>query len=879
MVSVQYLNLNNEVSNSESPLLGQTFLQGIIETFEETTTSDPETKAKIQVKRIDQLILKLQKLLSTDKSGKAVDEGINIIKEIGQKTDIIAKNPKLKTDREVIALQIEQYNRLQLILQQLQEAIPLNDSLRIEDARQKYLVSTAVTSINEAPSLEIIHNIALKEVTKFVGEDFAHLKAIEIISDFEDRVKPEARGKLLGLEKELAHEFENKMLKFSREEYNRKLQNYIHYSFGDPLLQIKSLNRIKDSLSDRELILGVDSLKEVAMKRLTDRIFELDNQEDLNQFTDRVLQNPQDIKILSEMQMAVNTGKDEVKKQKLAQMEQSVTGRIAQFFNEKELDQLESYFNPTSDVPTDLLDVVMVSNLQRIITTVPTVSTEKKQKFADMKTRTYERFIQEITDKNFLSQSRIAYNPVPTNSDVRILLSNPGGISLLQMLQREASPEDKAKIDVALRAQSVILQEHLLLQVQDPEIFEDYTQFINNDLTVKQTLQKYVTPNFFSTLSQKSKTLQQATKADKQHLYEVIQQITQAIFITKETTEFERQFPTDIRQQISVLKGKLSEKSIPRLTVPDGVTLQKFAKLPLNVERAIVQAAKGKIKEKATGEDVKTDLKVQAMDLGVSDPWMLPDNPFYWTKNVIRAAQLIFTFDPLSRAELLVKQNNERTLEAAKLIEKDNSRKAVTLALGVLADVQRDFNKLKANAGRFNTLRQNQPERVDRLVNAIIKNGLTRQTIFSAISSKVYGKDYVQVEKIRQNILKDGVDSLLQLTGGNVETLVAKLETAVVTGAGSKFKELKAIELLAEIRRFQPKEVDLLLENSEVRLVKQFEAKLLAMEKRQRESELLAYAEYLPGNPVRQFQAYAHMEESFDNPEILLLFNHSCYAL
>lgn len=52
------------------------------------------------------------------------------------------------------------------------------------------------------------------------------------------------------------------------------------------------------------------------------------------------------------------------------------------------------------------------------------------------------------------------------------------------------NPEsDKSKIDIALRAQASILQEHMLLHVNDPAIFEQYQQFISDNPQVNQTIQ------------------------------------------------------------------------------------------------------------------------------------------------------------------------------------------------------------------------------------------------------------------------------------------------------------------------------------------------------------------------------------------------------
>lgn len=839
----------------------------LLEALQEALTSNPADRAKIRIKRIDRLAQELQNLLTTDKSDRAVSRSVKLIQEIGQETDELVSDKQVQTDREILALQIAQYNRLQLIIQRLEDTVPIGANLKLEDARQKYLVATATRAINAAPNLEAIHNIAVNEIKKQVDEDFAELKAIEIVSDFENDVAAAARVKIIGLEKELAQALEKRMLKLPRDVRNRKLQNYIQYSFGDPLVQIKSFNRIKDFISDREVVLGIDSLKELAMKKLTDRIFELDSQETLNQFVDRVIRNPEDIKVLGEMQLAVNAGRDETRKLKIAQMQKNVEAKITAFFNRASAADLESYFSPAAGSPTDLLDMLMISNLNAIINTSPVASEQVKQKFGDIKAKTHRRFIEEISSKNFITKSTLAYNPVSVNADVRILLSTPAAISLLQTIKNESSPADRARIDAAIRAQAAILQEHILFQVNDPQIFADYQQLITQN-------PQLLGQGFVTKLSQKSQVIQKQAKEEEQKFYEVVQQIVQAIFITDDKTGFERKLPSDIQQQIAKLKKTLPDKNIPKLTVPEGVNLPKVAKLSDSLEHAIIQAAKQRIKEKQKPEEVKLDLTIQAKDLGVGEPKVLPDNPLYPVKKLARILQLALTLDPLQRAQTLITQDNIKTLEAAKLLGKSSSRKTIDLALSTLAEVEKDFTKLKESSTKLDKLRAEGPQlrrRINSIVDQIIRNGLARQTVFSSIEDKVYGRDYVRVEKIRQSVLKNGIHALLQLSGGDVQNLVQKLEEAVNAGSGSKFKELKAIELLTEIKRFQPKRIDSILQASGIRLVKQFEAHLLTIEKKEREQDLLAYADSIPGNPVRQFEAYEELKDGFTNPQTLLL--------
>ena len=125
---------------------------------------------------------------------------------------------------------------------------------------------------------------------------------------------------------------------------------------------------------------------------------------------------------------------------------------------------------------------------------------------------------------------------------------------------------------------------------------------------------------------------------------------------------------------------------------------------------------------------------------------------------------MVLTPDPIQRAETLLKQDNEKTLEAAKLVENSTSPQTIDLALKTLESVKEDFDKLASHQEEFIKLQAEKPQEVDHLVTEIVQNGLARQTVFSAIENKVYGDEYVKVEEIRAEVLQEGVDTLFALT-------------------------------------------------------------------------------------------------------------------
>ncbi len=863
-------NANLAVTLPDANLSTTSVIQPLIDSAQEALTSDPESKAKIKLRVIDREIALLQNLLEKDKSDKAADQAVKIIGEIGQKTKGVVIDAKVQTNREIIKLQIEQYNRLQLILQKLEDNLPIASYLKIEDARVKYLVSGATSSLNAAPNLDAVHNIAIKEVGRLVGDDFAELKAIEILSDIESGLNPETKIKLAGLEKELAVQFEKKMLKLPRDVRTRKLQNYINYSYGNPLRQIESFDRMQDFMSDREMVLGMDSLKEVTLKKLEDRIFELDTQDQRNQFLETILQSPSDLKVLTQMKLDIDTGKDETRKQKLAQMQASVERRISQFFGKENLTNLSQYFAPKDNKSADLLDILLISNLNDIISKSPDLPEESKQAFKNIKTQQLASFVKNISKADFTTRPSVAYEPVSESADVRILLSSPQVIQVLQAVKNELPEGDKYKIDIALRSQVGILQEHILLQVNDPAIFEQYQQFITDNPQVKQTIQSYVGQGFLTNLAQKKKLIDKQNIKDQQVLYEKMQQIVQQIFIAPDgqLTDAEKQLPAEIQAEINKLRQELANRNVPKLDTPEGVTLGEVAKLPDDVNAAIIAAAKQEIKDKAESSLAKLDLTVTAKDLGVSEPLILPGNFLYPVIEVLREIPVLLTSNPIDKAEKQLLIDNERTLEAAKLLEGSQSQETVDKVLATLDKINKDFDLLKAHV---DDLKKEDPAKVDELVNQIIKNGVARQTVLSSIENKVYGDDYVKVETDRQNVLKNGIDVLLDLTNQDAQKLTDKLEAVVQNSQGSELKDIKAVELLTEISRTQPEPIQQVLDKAQESLAQNLETKLLAMPKEKRIQAVLDYAESAPGNPIRQFEAADTLKNDFKDPEIIAL--------
>jgi hypothetical protein len=587
-----------------------------------------------------------------------------------------------------------------------------------------------------------------------------------------------------------------------------------------------------------------------------------------DQFVQTTFNKPQDLEVLAQVRLDVDAGFDETKKQQVSDLEERSYTQLVSDFDT--VAKLNTYYAPELAEHTNILDTTISSRLAKALEKSPTVSSEVKAASQTLHQKILQNFVAGIRQNNFLTTSKLSYNPVSDNADVRLLLPVPRALPLLVEIKSQLPLQDGAIIATAERVSAVLIADHVIFQVSDPTLLSEYQDRIENNPAVKQLMQTYVGGGFFTDLNQKEGVVAAQGKKDEQALYEKMQQITQQIFAAPDgkITDTEKQLSTEVQIEINKLRQELPAHNVPKLATPQGVMLPEVAKLPDDVSLAIVEVARREIADRKESTLAKLDLTVTAKDLGVSEPAILPDNVLYPIIEIVREIPVLLTQDPVDKAEKQLRIDNERTLEAEKLLEGSQSQQTVTLALSTLDKINQDFDLLKAHV---DDLKKEEPAKVDTLVDQIIENGLARQTVLSSIEAKIYGDDYVQVEADRQAVLKNGVDVLLTLTNQDAQKLTDKLELVIENAAGSDLRDIKAVELLTEIERTQPAPVQQILEKAQESLAQNLETKLLAMPKEERTQAVLDYAQSAPGNPIRQFEAYETLKDDFKNPETIAL--------
>ena len=179
--------------------------------------------------------------------------------------------------------------------------------------------------------------------------------------------------------------------------------------------------------------------------------------------------------------------------------------------------------------------------------------------------------------------------------------------------------------------------------------------------------------------------------------------------------------------------------------------------------------------------------------LNTPDPTLLPDSPFYFLKDVGRSVQMLFTFDPVKKAELRMDFTNQKLAEANKLAENSpNNENAITKAL---ESYRQEAQKLKDYAS---TLNKNNPDNGN-LLNEITENNIIHQNVLENIENIVNNKD--KAKEVKGQSLE-----ILTTTSFEVASPEDVKENIEQSMQSQGMTETKKVEMLKNMEEIVPEE-------------------------------------------------------------------------
>jgi len=268
-------------------------------------------------------------------------------------------------------------------------------------------------------------------------------------------------------------------------------------------------------------------------------------------------------------------------------------------------------------------------------------------------------------------------------------------------------------------------------------------------------------------------------------------------------------------------------------------------------------------------EAINLDEDVQPEDLGVSEPWLLPDSPFYFLKNWAREIQQVFTFNPVKRAELRVKFANEKLMEVKKSVELKKNPEIIKKAT---ENYQQEAEKIKNQVEKIKEKAKENPE-VEKFLDKFVHQQTLHQKLLQKLETQVPAEAFEKIKEAREVHLENFQGVMLKLEDRE-EKITEKLDKILEEQKGSEFKNFKNLEVLENLEEKVPEEAKQAIRKAEENALKRLQGDLEKMSPEDQE-KFKEYIEKISGEKEKQLQIVENLKiqlkEASATPEMIKL--------
>ena len=252
--------------------------------------------------------------------------------------------------------------------------------------------------------------------------------------------------------------------------------------------------------------------------------------------------------------------------------------------------------------------------------------------------------------------------------------------------------------------------------------------------------------------------------------------------------------------------------------------------------------------------EVAQDEEVSAQDLGISEPKVLPDSPFYFLKNWARGIQNILTFNPLKKAELRLKFANEKLMEAKKMVEKTKDPEKIKKAT---ENYQQETEKVKEQVKKIKEKAAENPQ-VESFLDKFIHQQTLHEKLLERLETQVPPEAFEKIKEAREAHLENFRDVMLKLEDRK-EKITEKLDEILEKQKGSEFKEFKNLEVLKNLEEKVPEEAKEAIKQAEGNVLKRLQGDLEKMSPED-QVKFKGYLEKISGEKEKQLEILENLK-------------------
>lgn len=262
-------------------------------------------------------------------------------------------------------------------------------------------------------------------------------------------------------------------------------------------------------------------------------------------------------------------------------------------------------------------------------------------------------------------------------------------------------------------------------------------------------------------------------------------------------------------------------------------------------------------------EAVALDEDIQPEDLEVSEPRILPDNPFYFLKNWARGIQMFFAFEPVKKAELRLKFANEKLIEAKKIVEKTKDPEKIKKAT---ENYQQEIERIKERVEKIKEKAKENPG-VESFLDKFIHQQTLHQKLLQRLETQVPAEVFEKIKEARERHLERFQEVMLKLEDRK-EKITEKLDEILEKQRGSQFKNFKNLEVLKNLEEKVPEEAKEAIKKAQENALKRLQGNLEKMSSEDQE-RFKEYLEKISGDKEKQMEILENLREELkENPEL-----------
>jgi len=247
-------------------------------------------------------------------------------------------------------------------------------------------------------------------------------------------------------------------------------------------------------------------------------------------------------------------------------------------------------------------------------------------------------------------------------------------------------------------------------------------------------------------------------------------------------------------------------------------------------------------------EAVNLDENVQPEDLGISEPTLLPDSPFYFLKNWGRAVSSFFTFNPVAKSELKEKFASEKLMELKKMVEQNKNAEALKKAS---ENYQKEVEEMKKTTEAIKQKARENPE-VDKFLNKFINQQTLHQKLLQKLEIQVPPQALEKIKEARETHL-DGFQNVMLKLEDRTDKITEKLNKTLEEQKGSQFKNFKNLEILKNLEKKAPEQAKEAIQKAQENALKRLQGNLEKMSPENQE-KFKEYIEKISGEKEKQME-------------------------